>query len=181
MRLRTIRVGALLLVAGAVLPACAFAETSTFAHGTMEQKLTSTVPGTPTGFHFIGTYHAAGDASKPPPYMRKMTFYDPTGRRFDTSVPERCTASDIELAARGAAACPEGSRVGGGTTDVLFMGSFPSTAAIDVFNNADEQIMLAQSPVVTSVARGRMQPDGSIEYASPTCYPATARRTTCSR
>jgi hypothetical protein len=93
--------------------------------------------------------------------------------RFDTSVPERCTASDIELATRGAAACPEGSRLGGGTSDVAFMASFPpSTTELDVFNNTNEQIILARSPGLATVARGKIHPDGSVEFASPTCYPS---------
>lgn len=42
---------------------------------------------------------------------------------------------------------------------------------LDFFNNTDEQIILAASPVVTTVARGRIFPDGSVEFASPTCWP----------
>lgn len=156
------------------LPPAAAAEPARFAHGTIDQTLTTTKPGAPTGFHFVGTYHAAGDPDSPPPYMRAMTFYDPTGSHFDTSVPERCTASDYELATAGAAACPEGSRLGGGTTDVLFMGTFPNTVEIDVFNNAGEQIMVARSPLLATVTRGRIRPDGRVEYASPTCYPSYA-------
>jgi hypothetical protein len=142
-----------------------------FPHGTVEQNLTRTVPGAPTGFTYTGRYHAAGDPSARPPYMRRMISYNPDGRRFDTSVPERCTASDIELAARGAEACPAGSRLGSGRTETAFMGGAPMTVDLDMFNNTDEQVIVARSPFVATVARGRIHPDGSVEFASPTCWP----------
>jgi hypothetical protein len=75
------------------------------------------------------------------------------------------------LALRGAAACP-GSRLGGGKTTTSFLGRFPSTVALDFLNGAGEQIIVARSPLLTSVARGEMLPDGSITWASPTCYPS---------
>jgi hypothetical protein len=158
----------------AAWPAGASAEPAEFAHGSIEQTLSSTTPNSPTGFHFVGRYHAAGDPSSPPPYMRKMTFYDPTGSHLDTSVPELCTASDVELAVSGASACPEGSRIGGGKSETLFMNSFPTTVEVEVFNNTGEQVMLARSPILTTVTRGKIRPDGSVEYASPTCFPSTA-------
>src|ERR687896_246276 len=120
MRIRrtwSVVVGALVLGAAVVAPAGASAEPVEFTRGTIDQGLTSDLPGTPTGTRFSARYHAAGDPDAPPPYMRKMTFYPRAGWRWDTSVPERCTASDLELAARGAAACPEGSRIGGGSAD----------------------------------------------------------------
>ena len=162
----------LLLCAAVVCAPSAAAKPVRFAHGTIDQTLTAKLPNTSTGSRYFGRYHAAGDPDSPPPYMRKMTFSG--GARRNTSAAERCTASDVELAASGAAACPEGSRVGGGTTDVLFMGSFPSTVELDVFNNTAEQIMLVRSPVITSISRGRIRPDGSIEFRSPTCFPSLA-------
>jgi hypothetical protein len=104
--------------------------------------------------------------------MRRMTSYLPLGLRYDTSVPERCSASDAELEVLGSAACPAGSRVGGGTTTIAFLGRFPTTMSLDVFNNTNEQIMLIHSVGLSSVARGRIFPDGSIEYAGPTCFPS---------
>jgi hypothetical protein len=136
----------------------------------IDNQYTTTEPGAPTGFHYTGRYHAAGDPEGDPPYMRRMRS-DSSGQRFDTSVPERCTASDLELALRGAAACPPGSRLGGGTTDGKFMGQ-TTTLPIDVFNNTDEQIFVISSPFVTTVARGTLHPDGSVEFASPTCFPS---------
>jgi hypothetical protein len=105
--------------------------------------------------------------------------------RYDTSVPKRCTASDLQLAIVGSAACPPGSRLGGGTSVTAFAGRFKSRLRLDVFNNANEQIILARSPLLATVARGRIGRDGSVTFASPTCFPAlpssrAARSTTCS-
>jgi hypothetical protein len=150
----------------------ASAEPASGPHETLDQRWTTTQPNAPAGWSFTGKYHAAGDPDAPPPYMRKMTFYPPPGTRYDTSVPEKCTASDIELHAFGPDACPAASRLGGGTTTTSFMERFPSTLDIDVFNDTDEMVMLARSPGLTTVMRGRMHPDGSTEYASPTCFPS---------
>jgi hypothetical protein len=140
-------------------------------HETVDNQLTTTSPNAPTGFHYTGRYHAAGDPQADPPYMRKMVSYQPPGLRFDTSVPDRCGAGDLQLALQGAAACPPGSRLGGGTADGKFMGS-ASTLDVDFVNNANEQIIVARSPLLASVSRGKIGPDGSVEFASPTCYPA---------
>ena len=110
--------------------------------------------------------------------MRRLTFTFPPGMRIDTSVPGQCTATDAELTARGPAACPADSRIGDGTTEGLFFA--PVTHAflvdhythhLDVMNNANEQILLVQSEGWT-VVRGHFQRDGSIEFKSPTCFPA---------
>ena len=165
--------GKLLVVcAVVVLPSPAAAAPVDFPHGTIDQTLTTKRPNAPTGLHFVGTYHAAGNPDAPPPYMRKMTFSGGPSR--DTSVPERCTASDAELAASGAAACPEGSRLGAGTSEGLFMGSFPTKVELDVFNDTGEQIIVVRSPGLATVSRGQIRPDGSVEFASPTCFPSHA-------
>jgi hypothetical protein len=172
---RARRVG--LIVQLALSVACALAAGAAAApvsgpHETVDDQLTATRPSSPSGFSFTGRYHAAGDEKAYPPYMRKMVFYSPPGLRYDTRVPDRCTASDVELAVSGAAACPPGSRLGGGEASSVFMGSFPSTVEADFLNNANEQIIIARSPVLTSVVRGHIHPDGSVEFAAPTCFPS---------
>jgi hypothetical protein len=163
-----------LLVAGSAIawPSAVAAEPVDFAHGTIDQRFTTTQPNAPSGFTFDGRYHAAGNPDGDPPYMRRMTSYPPRGLRYDTSVPERCSASDLQLAVFGASACPEGSRLGGGDTDTKFVGRFESNVQLDLFNNTDEQIIVVRSPFVATVSRGRIHPDGSVEFASPTCFPA---------
>jgi hypothetical protein len=165
---------ALLLAAAAAFAgfaAPASAEPVSGPHEVVDNQLTTTQPDAPAGFHYAARYHAAGDPGSDPPYMRKMIGYNPAGLRYDTSVPERCSASDLELALRGMAACPPGSRIGGGTVEAKFMGN-ANTLDVDVVNNTDEQIILARSPLFASVSRGKIHPDGSVEFASPTCFPA---------
>jgi hypothetical protein len=151
-------------------PAYAAADPVTFAHGTIDQQLTTTQPGSPAGSHFTGTYHAAGDPGGDPPYMRRMTFYPPPGMQYDTSVPERCTASDAELQLRGPAACPPGSRIGAGTASAKAMGEV-RTVDVEVFNNTGEQIMVIASPGLYTVSRGKIAADGTTVFESPTCFP----------
>jgi hypothetical protein len=161
----------LVVASACALPAGAAAEPVSFAHGTIDNQFTTTQPGTPTGATYTGTYHAANDPSSDPPYMRKMTFYPPAGMRSDTSVPDQCTATDLQLQVQGPSACPEGSRLGGGTGRAKVMGS-EATVEIVRFNNTNEQILLARSPILASVSRGRIAPDGSVTFASPTCFPS---------
>src|SRR5205809_33127 len=70
-----------------------------------------------------------------------------------------------------ALAWPAGSRIGGGNATAVSMGQ-KTTLAADVLNNEDEQIIIVRSPFLASVSRGKINPDGSIAFVSPTCYPA---------
>jgi hypothetical protein len=162
----------LTLVLAAAFAAPASAEPVDFRHGTVDHRFTTTQPGAPSGFSFDAVYHAAGDPDSFPPYMRRMVFHSPRGLRYDTSVPPRCTATDAELALFGTAACPPGSVLGGGRTTTSFNGGPPSEVALDFINNTNEQIILARSPGLATVARGRIHPDQSVEFASPTCFPS---------
>jgi hypothetical protein len=169
-----VRVRGLVAIAAAAtlaLPAAALAQPVKMRHGTVDDRFTTTAPGAATGFGYDGVYHAAGDAKGAPPYLRKMTFYTPRGQHYDTTAAPRCTASDAELAIRGAAACPAGSRLGGGKVVGRFMGQFDNTLEADFFNAPGEQIILARSPVFASVSRGKIAPDQSVTYQAPTCFP----------
>ena len=115
-----------------------------------------------------------------------MILYPPRGMRYDTSVPERCTASDLELQFSGPDACPEGSRLGGGTTEGIFQ--FPVandlvldryTHTVDVMNNENEQIVLVKAEGY-AVVRGRSRPDGA--RVQPTdLLPDRRARSVCRR
>ena len=166
-------------VVGALLctPATAVAAPGSGKYGTVDQTFTATAPGSPTGLGFAGTYHAADDPNGDPPFMERMTFYMPPGMRLDTTVPVACTATDFELSMQGPAACPEGSQIGSGTTKGVFYYPVAHDFVLDrythnvyVMNNVNEQIILVQAEFY-SVVRGRVQPDGSIEFESPTCFP----------
>src|SRR3954470_19887501 len=106
---------ALLCALSAPLASGAAAQPGTGPHETVNQRFTTTRPSAPTGLSFTGTYHAAGDPQGSPPFLRRMVLYPPRGMHYDTNVPKRCSASDIELRVMGPAACPAGSRLGSGT------------------------------------------------------------------
>ena len=174
MRHLSLRAVALVLTLGvaAAWPASAAGQPVSGRHGTIDQRNTTTRPNSPSGFSFVGAYHAAGNPQKDPPYMRRMTFYQPRGMRYDTSVPGRCTASDLQLEEFGRAACPPASRLGGGQIKGLWMGRIRSTFQMDMFNNAGEQVVVARTPYIATVIRGRFSRDqSSVEWSSPTCWP----------
>jgi hypothetical protein len=155
----------------------AMAEPGSGPRETVDQTFTTESPGTPTGLGFTGTYHAAGNESGNPPYMRRMVFYPPEGMRYDTSVPESCTATDLQLSLQGPDACPEGSLIGTGRAKGIFFQPIGHAFEFDRFdhvlyiaNNANEQIMLVEAEGY-SVTRGKIHPDGSIEFNAPTCFP----------
>ena len=85
-------------------------------------------------------------------------------------MPEKCTATDWELALRGPEACPPGSKGGEGDAQGKFMGE-PSDLVLEMFNNTTEQILVARTPFLATVSRGTIAPDGSVTFASPTCWP----------
>jgi hypothetical protein len=167
----------LLWALSALWAAGAAAQPGTGPRETVDQRFTTTRPNSPTGVRFTGSYHAAGDEHGNPPYMWRMVFYPPRGMRYDTRVPQRCSASDVELQVMGPAACPPDSRLGGGTTEGLFMVPFADDFVfhrykhpVDVLNNTNEQIVLIESEGFT-VVRGRIRSDGSIAFKPPTCFP----------
>src|SRR5690349_9109297 len=98
-----LRAGLVLSLTCALTAAPALAEPASGPRETVDQAYTTTAPGAPTGLGYSGTYHAAGDPQGNPPYMRKMVFYPPAGFRYDTGVPDQCTATDLQLEAQGPA------------------------------------------------------------------------------
>jgi hypothetical protein len=106
---------------------------------------TSGAPGQPTGLLLSIDYvNPDNPAAKPPAVRRVVTELAP-GSRYDTGAPELCTASDAELMARGASACPSGSVVGRGviTIDTGFPGPNRIVTSDTTFlNNTDELIFL---------------------------------------
>ena len=167
----------LLCAASALWAAGATAQPGSGPRQTVNQRFTTTRPGSPTGVSYTASYHAAGDEQGRPPYMRRVVIHPPRGMRYDTSVPERCTASDAELQVMGPAACPAGSRLGDGTAEGLVLMPFADDVVLDhfthpvhVLNNENEQIVLVESEGFT-VVRGAIRPNGSIVWEPTTCFP----------
>jgi hypothetical protein len=161
----------------ALAPAAAVAMPGHGPREDINQSFTTARPHSPTGMNWVGTYHAAGNKRGNPPYLRKMIFYLPKGMRYDTSVPARCTAPDVVLQVQGPAACPAGSRIGTGTTQGIFYVPIGNSIVFDrfkhtiyVMNNANEQIILVKAEGY-AVVRGKVRPDGSQVFETPTCFP----------
>ena len=174
---RGVRAGLLLLTLCAIWAPEAAAQPGTGPRETVDQPFTTTKPNSATGMHYTGAYHAPGNPHGNPPYMRRMVFYPPRGMRYDTTVPARCTAPDVVLEVMGPAACPAGSRIGGGTIEGVFY--VPVTHSfvfdhykhtLDVMNGANEQVVLIKAEGY-AIDRGHMRPDGSIEFDTPACFP----------
>jgi hypothetical protein len=170
-------VALLLLALSALWATAAAAEPGSGPRETIDQTFTTTKPSSPSGGTFSAAYHAADDPNGNPPFLKRMVFHPPAGMVYDTSVPDRCTAPDTALQVFGASACPAGSRLGIGYAEGLFFVPFAHdfvfdhfSHSVDVFNNANEQILLVNSEGST-VVRGHFQPDGSIDFVLPTCFP----------
>src|SRR2546422_10923410 len=165
----------LILALSATWSAGAAAQPGAVPRETVDQPFTTAIPNSPTGLGYTGVYHAAGNPRGNPPYMRRMVFFPPRGMRYDTSVPDRCSAPDAELQALGPDACPAGSRLGTGTTEGIFYEPIAHSFVFDhykhtiyVMNGANAQIVLVKAQGY-AVAHGRMHPDGSTEFTNQTC------------
>ena len=102
-------------------------------------------PGRSTAEHFVFDYVNPDDRTAKPPAVRRVVTVLPLKAHYDTSVPGRCTATDAELMLQGAAACPKGSRIGGGEVTVDSGAEGPARiveADVQFFNNEDEFIYL---------------------------------------
>jgi hypothetical protein len=100
----------------ALVPALALAGNNSRQEATY--KLTQTGPGNGTGERFKFDYVNPDDPQGKPPAVEKVVTKLPKRGRFDATVPGSCTASDAELMAQGAEACPQGSLIGGGVVTV---------------------------------------------------------------
>jgi hypothetical protein len=78
-------------------------------------EFAQTHAGAPTALTLHILYRAPNDANAKPSPIRGAEIAAPAGTRFDTTARERCQATDAELMTMGRAACPAGSRVGGGS------------------------------------------------------------------
>jgi hypothetical protein len=153
--------------ASLALPAAAQALPARGDRATIDIEFSETRPGVAAGLTYRFEIHAP-DGGKPPA-LRRLVVGPPAGAIVDTSATERCTASDQELRVRGDAACPEASRLGEGSADLVVEGfgnqSFTQTA----FNVDGGQFQtVKQGRVVQAVVRGVLTPEG-LDARIPTC------------
>jgi hypothetical protein len=120
-------------------------------------------PGTSTGARLAIDYVNPDDPSAKPRAVQKVVIAYAPGATIDTSVPERCAASNGELTAQGPSACPSGSIVGGGEIDLDTGVPGPGRIVqndVTLINNRDELILLLESrsePRSRVVARSVVQ------------------------
>jgi hypothetical protein len=92
-------------------------------------------------------YRAPNDTQAKPSPIRGAEIAAPPGTRFDAAARESCQATDAELMAFGRAACPAGSRVGGGKLVAItgFGAPFdPFFTDVTLFNTGAGVIELVQ-------------------------------------
>jgi hypothetical protein len=105
-------------------------------------------PGQGTGVRLEIDYFNPSDPEAKPPAVQKVVTRLHAGSGIDTSVPALCTASDLELMASGAAACPTASRVGGGEIDLDTGLPGPARTLrndVTLLNNTGQLIFLLES------------------------------------
>ena len=130
-----------LLTALALVAAAAVAVAVGSPYQTSSYTLDQKKPKRPTGEHFRFDYVNPDDPEGKPPAVKQVVTVLPKGAKYDATVPGSCTASDTELMAQGAAACPEDSRIGGGVITVDTGVPGPGrivTADTEFFNNAED-------------------------------------------
>ena len=109
-------------------------------------EFTTEKPGKPSGLRLDIDYVNPDDRDAKPPAVRRVVEILARGSRIDTSVPDRCQASDAELIAEGESACPPDSRVGDGTIRIDTGVPGPERfidADVVFLNNTDELIFVS--------------------------------------
>jgi hypothetical protein len=112
------------------------------------------------------------DPASKPPAVQTVVIKLASGSVIDTSAPARCEASDQDLMASGAGACPAASRVGSGQLDVDSGAPGPARVLqndVTLLNNANELILLLESrsqPTTRLVTRAAIK-GGTITSEVP--------------
>ena len=115
---------------------------------------TTEAPGASSGYRLAIDYANPSDPAAKPHSVQQVVQTLAAGTRIDTAVAPRCAASDQQLSAQGAAACPAGTVVGAGEIDVDFgtaTGATPRVVQnrVTVFNAEDALILFTESTNTT--------------------------------
>jgi hypothetical protein len=113
------RTSALAMAVAAVAATAAPASAESSRLADFSFRLSSTTPGTPTGFHTTFRLRKEGDPDAKPTPLRTAVIQLPAGLRYDTGATPECNASDEELRARGSDACPPESQLTLGTFSAI--------------------------------------------------------------
>jgi hypothetical protein len=122
-------------------------------------------PGTTTAMTLHIRYTQPGNPNAKPPPIRRIQIDAPSGTAFQSSKVPACSASDAEVMARGAGACPSASKIGEGPIVVVtgFGAPFdPFVSPTPVFNDGRGWLEVSQTPTVpTTIAVTRLTVTGS--------------------
>jgi len=145
-------------------------------------KLTQKKPGQGTAEKFKFDYVNPDDPQGKPPAVERVVTKLPPGGRFDASVPGSCTASDAELMAQGAAACPDDSLIGGGvvtvdtglpepgrfvTADIVFANNEDDPQGEFIYINTVRDAPLARTVIRADVKGGKTITEGGMLPGTP--------------
>jgi len=120
-------------------------------------------PGVASGLSLAFDFRDPENPDGKPPAIALIEIELQEGARFDTGALPQCSASDAEIMAQGAAACPPESQTGAGTllTDTGAIGGLPRevTNTLTQFNDDGEAITLAESqnPQTRVVSRATIE------------------------
>ncbi len=118
---------------------------------TVTAKGTTKTPGAPLGVTVHAVY-AAADGDAHPHALRHVSDDLPPGTTIRAQDIPKCTASELELTVRGAAACPQGSIVGRGEVHTnLGLGGFGRLVTDVTLINAGTEILFLGSEPRTQV------------------------------
>jgi hypothetical protein len=111
-----------------------------------------------SGYRLAIDYVNPGDPQGKPYSVSKVVQTLHAGTRIDTSVPPRCEASDAEVIARGAGACPAETKIGSGDLEVDLgagAGPLPRIVENDVtyFNADGALILMTESTNTPTIVR----------------------------
>jgi hypothetical protein len=129
------------LVALVLSPAAASAVPASGPHETVDVATSTTQPGASAGLSYAARYHAVGNPSGDPPALRHLLIDLPPSTEIDTSVPPRCSASDLQIMLQGESACPANARVGNGQVTVKQTGTGAVSTYDTVLYNADHDLL----------------------------------------
>jgi hypothetical protein len=136
--------------------------TQTFELGFAKQGHTQRAPGAKTGIETSMEADDPGEPNSMPRRVARLEITFPRGMRFDTASIPRCSAATVTLL--GAAGCPAGSRLGGGSGTVRTGQAPPGTPggefteAVTLFNARRGIVFLFAGPtpvVLTASLSGR--------------------------
>jgi hypothetical protein len=151
-----------MLAAGAVIGVAPAAAQTGQPRQTYSDLFTTDQPGASAGRALAVDWFDPENRDGKPHSFSSLRLELAQGARFDTSAVPHCTASDAELMAQGASACPEGTVVG--VDETIIDTGFPEpnrflTSDFVFLNNEDELILLStvRENGARVVLRGRIR------------------------